>query len=69
MQAPQIGGTGITVQYYQGGAAKPLDSNLTLTDSVNVSGATVTIGNFLSGDTLNFATQNSISEQSYTAAC
>ena len=66
VQAPQIGGTGITVQYYQGGAAKPLDSNLTLTDSVNVSGATVTIGNFLSGDTLNFATQNSISEQSYT---
>ncbi|HEY5067724.1 MAG TPA: DUF4347 domain-containing protein [Xanthobacteraceae bacterium] len=66
VQAPQIGGTGITVQYYQGGAAKPLDSNLTLTDSVNVSGATVTIGNFLTGDTLNFTTQNSISEQSYT---
>ena len=69
VQAPQIGGTGNTVQYYQGGAAKPLDSNLTLTDSVNVSGAMVTIGNFLTGDTLNSRRRTASASSRIRAAC
>ena len=58
VQAPQIGGTGNTVQYYQGGAAEPLDSIITVTDSVAITSATVTItnsnNNAVSGDKLAF---------------
>jgi hypothetical protein len=60
---PLIGGTGNTVDFYQGNGSIALDSGLTLTDNgINVTGATVTISSgFLTGDTLNFTTQNGIS--------
>ncbi|HEY1748395.1 MAG TPA: DUF4347 domain-containing protein, partial [Xanthobacteraceae bacterium] len=52
---PSIGGAGNTIQYYQGGAATPLDSSITVTDlqGADISSATVTISTgFQSGDTL-----------------
>jgi hypothetical protein len=54
---PSIGGAGNTIQYYQGGAATPLDSSITVTDlqGADISSATVTISTgFQSGDTLSF---------------
>ncbi len=59
---PVITNTGNTVDFYQGNSSVAVDSGLTLADSVNVNSATVTISSgFLSGDTLNFTTQNGIS--------
>jgi Domain of unknown function (DUF4347)/Bacterial Ig domain len=50
---PVVGGTGNTVDFYQGQAAAIVDSGLTLTDNLNVNGATASISSgFLSGDTL-----------------
>ena len=57
---------GATATFYGGGPAVTLDPGLALTDGVDIASATVTIGNFLTGDTLNFTMQNNISEQSYT---
>ena len=57
---------GATVAF-SGGSATPvaLDSALKLTDasSTKLSGATISIGSFVSGDTLNFVNQNNITGQ------
>ena len=54
---------GATVAFTGGGGAIALDSSLTVTDasSANILGAIVTMGSFLTGDTLHFTTQNGIS--------
>ena len=51
---PTIGGTGTTADFLQSlHAAAPLDTAITVSDSANITGATVTISSgFLSGDTL-----------------
>jgi large repetitive protein len=55
---------GATATFTGGGAAVTLDGALTLSDADsggNLAGATVSIGGFISGDTLNFTNQNGIS--------
>ena len=53
---------GATVGFTEQGSAVVLDSGLTLSDADNttLAGATVSIGGFLAGDTLNFTNQNGI---------
>lgn len=61
---PVLDNAGNTVSYTQGGAAVPVDADLTLSDpsSATLIGATVSItGGFFAGDILNFATQRGIS--------
>ncbi len=56
--------TAATISFTGGSGATPvLDSALKLTDadSANQVGATISVGNFVSGDVLNFTTQNGIS--------
>jgi hypothetical protein len=69
--APTVTPSGLTASFTGGGAAVPLDGGITVNDvdsSGDLTGATVSIGaGFLSGDTLNFTTQNGISG-SYIAA-
>ena len=68
--APTVSAGG-TLSFTGGsGAAVTLDPTLTVSDvdsAGNLTGATVSIGSFLSGDTLNFTNQNSISG-TYNAA-
>ena len=53
---------GASVSFTGGGSASTLDSGITVTDTFNatISSATITVGSFLSGDLLNFSTQNGI---------
>ena len=62
VQGPHIAGAGDTVQFYQNGAAIPLDSGFAVTDpaGANITSATVTItdaGSFVPGDVLSFTSQ------------
>jgi hypothetical protein len=60
--APVLGGAGNSVGYTSGGGAVTIDAGLTIgdADSQTLAGATVSIGGFLSGDTLSFTNQNGI---------
>jgi hypothetical protein len=59
---PTFAGGSNTVDFYQGNGSVAVDSGLIVNDTgINVTSATVSIGSFLSGDTLNFTTQNGIS--------
>ena len=53
---------GATVSFTEQGSAVVLDAALTVSDADNttLAGATVSIGGFLTGDTLNFTNQNGI---------
>jgi Ca2+-binding RTX toxin-like protein len=55
--------SGDAVTYTEGGSAVAVSSNLTLTDvdSANMTGATITISDFVAGDVLTFVNQNGIS--------
>ncbi len=55
--------SGETPGYTEGGAAVAVSPNLTLTDvdSANMTGATITISDFVAGDVLTFVNQNGIS--------
>jgi hypothetical protein len=66
--APTIAASG-TVTFNGGGSAVTADSGLTVTDvsSSTLASAKVVIGGFISGDTLNFSTQNGISESSFSS--
>ncbi len=59
---PVLAGAGNTVSYTLGGTAQAVDAALTVSDtsSATLSGATVSIGGFQSGDQLNFTNQNGI---------
>ncbi len=59
---PVVMTTGGAVTFTGGGAAKALDSDLTVIDpsSTTLASATVSIGGFVSGDTLNFTNQSGI---------
>src|SRR5207253_3082992 len=62
--APVVTAGGTALAYTENGAAAFIDSNLTVSDadSINLTRATIQItGNFKTGDTLAFATQNGIS--------
>jgi large repetitive protein len=61
---------GATATFTGGGSAVPLDGALSVNDvdsGGTLAGATVSIGSFISGDTLNFTNQNGITS-SYNAA-
>jgi hypothetical protein len=67
--APTVTAGG-TVTFTGGGSAMTLDSTLTVADvdsTGNLTGATVSVGGFVSGDELNFTSQNGISG-SYNAS-
>jgi hypothetical protein len=67
--APTVTAGG-TVTFTGGGSAVTLDSTLSASDpdsGGNLTGATITVGGFISGDVLNFTSQNGISG-SYNAA-
>ena len=62
VKGPQIAGAGVTDQFYQNGAAIPVDSGLTVADAagVNITSATITIadaGSFVPGDVLSYTSQ------------
>src|SRR6201999_3791697 len=68
--APPTVTAGATASFTGGGAAATLDGALTLTapdSGGNLTGATVSISGFISGDTLNFTNQNGITG-SYNSA-
>ena len=63
-QAPVLAGGGNAVGYTENGSAVAIDAALTVADAdnANLAGATVEItSGYVSGDTLNFSTQNGIS--------
>jgi hypothetical protein len=59
---------GATASFAGGGLAVVADSGLSITDSSSTTlvSATVVVGGLISGDTLNFSTQNGISESSFS---
>ncbi len=61
--APPAVTAGATVSFAGGGSAATLDAGLTVSDvsSTTLASATVTIGGYVTGDTLNFTSQNGIS--------
>jgi hypothetical protein len=61
--APPSVTAGASVSFTGGGSAIALDASLTVADpsSANLASATITIGGFRTGDTLNFLGQNNIS--------
>ena len=62
MAAPVVTASGTTNLFRPGGAAVAVDSGVMVSSSgSDLSGATETIGNYQSGDTLNFTNQNGIS--------
>ena len=62
LAAPVVTPSGTTNTFVIGGAAVAVDAGVTVTsDDTDLTGATVTINNFQSGDKLNFTNQNGIS--------
>ena len=61
--APPTVIAGATVSFTGGGGTVALDSGLTVADTANanLTGAVVTVGSFIAGDTLHFTAQNGIS--------
>ena len=62
LAAPVVTPSGTTNTFVIGGAAVAVDAGVTVTSAdIDLTGATVTINNFQSGDKLNFTNQNGIS--------